>query len=89
MNSASTHARLAIRHLVGCALIIPMLIQTILLYPSGAVWTDEAPYVSWPDPPGAIQIDAKHPTRNRKVEGSNPTSGSSTAGSEVPGVVIC
>jgi hypothetical protein len=74
------HARLAIRHPVGCALIIPMIIQTILLKPSGAVWTDEAPNVSSLDPSGAIQIDAKHPTRNRKVVGSNPTSGSKTAG---------
>ena len=28
------------------------------------------------DPSGAVQADAKHPTRNRKVVGSNPTSGS-------------
>jgi hypothetical protein len=27
-------------------------------------------------PSGADQIDAEHPTRNRKVEGSNPSSGS-------------
>jgi hypothetical protein len=44
-----------------------MIIQTILLDPSRAVWTDEAPNVSRPDPSGAIQIDAEHPTRNRKV----------------------
>jgi hypothetical protein len=56
-------------------LIIPMIIQTILLYPSGAVWTDEAPNVSRLDPSGADQADAKHPTRNRKVVGSNPISG--------------
>jgi hypothetical protein len=48
-------------------LIIPMIIQTILLDPSGAVWTDEAPNVSRPDPSGAIQIDANHPTRKRKA----------------------
>ena len=61
---------------VGCALIIPMIIQTIGLYPSGAVWTDEAGSVSRLDPSGAVQVDANHPTRNRKVEGSTPTSGS-------------
>jgi hypothetical protein len=66
----------AIRFFVGCALIIHLIIQTILLYPSGAVWTDEAPNVSRPDPSGADQADAEHPTRNRKVVGSNPTSGS-------------
>jgi hypothetical protein len=44
-----------------------MIIQTIGLDPSGAVWTDEASNVSRPDPSGADQVDAKHPTRNRKV----------------------
>jgi hypothetical protein len=73
-------ARLAIRFFVGCALIIPMIIQTILLDPTGAVWTDEPSNVSRPDPSGAVQIDAEHPSRNRKVVGSNPTSGSKTAG---------
>jgi len=61
-------------------LIIRLIIQTIRQDPSGAVWTDEAPNVSRPDPSGAIQIDAEHPTRNRKVEGSIPSSGSKTAG---------
>jgi len=56
-------------------LIIPMIIQTILLYPSGAVWTDDASHVSSLDPSGAVQIDAEHPSRNRKVLGPNPTSG--------------
>jgi hypothetical protein len=65
---------------VGWPLIIRLIIQTILLYPSGAVWTDEASNVSSLDPSGAIQIDAEHPSRNRKVEGSNPSSGSKTAG---------
>src|SRR5215208_2911328 len=58
----------------------PMIIQTIGLDPSGAVWTDEASNVSRPDPSGAVQVDAEHPSRNRKVVGSNPTSGSKTAG---------
>jgi hypothetical protein len=44
-----------------------MIIQTIGLDPSGAIWTDDAPNVSRLDPSGAIQADAKHPTRNRKV----------------------
>jgi hypothetical protein len=48
-------------------LIIPMMIQTIGLDPSGAVWTDEASCVSRLDPSGAIQVDAEHPSRNRKV----------------------
>jgi len=61
-------------------LIIPMIIQTIRLDPSGAVWTDGASNVSRLDPSGAVQIDAEHPSRNRKVEGSNPSSGSKTAG---------
>jgi hypothetical protein len=59
-------------------LIIPMIIQTIGLYPSGAVWTDDAGNVSRLDPSGAVEVDAEHPSRNRKVVGSNPTSG--TAG---------
>jgi hypothetical protein len=61
-------------------LIIHLIIQTILLDPPRAVWTDGASNVSRLDPAGADQIDANHPTRNRKVVGSNPTSGSKTAG---------
>jgi hypothetical protein len=57
-------------------MIIPMIIQTIGLDPSGAVWTDEASNVSRLDPSGAIQSDAEHPHHHRKVDGSNPTSGS-------------
>src|SRR5829696_7503426 len=51
----------------------PLIIQTIGLYPSGAVWTDEASTVSRLDPSVAVQIDAEHPSRNRKVVGWNPT----------------
>jgi hypothetical protein len=47
-------------------LIIPMIIQTILLDPSGAIWTDGPPNVRSLDPSGAVQVDAEHPTRNRK-----------------------
>jgi hypothetical protein len=57
-----------------------MIIQTIGLDPSGAVWTDEASNVSRPDPSRAYWADAEHPPRNRKVVGSNPTSGSIRAG---------
>jgi hypothetical protein len=71
---------LGIRRKIECALIIPMIIQTILLYPSGAVWTDEAPYVSRQVPFRSAHSDAEHLARNRKVEGSNPSSGSKTAG---------
>jgi hypothetical protein len=47
-------ACLGIRFFVGCALIIPMIIQSIRLLPSGAVWTDEAANVSRLDPAGAV-----------------------------------
>jgi hypothetical protein len=62
---------LAIRFSIGCALIISRIIQTILLDPSGAVWTDEAANVSRPDPSGAVQSDAEHLARNRKVIGQS------------------
>jgi hypothetical protein len=52
-----------------------MIIQTILLDPSGAVWTDRPPDVSSLDPSGAVQGDAEHPTRNRKVEGQTHANG--------------
>jgi hypothetical protein len=42
-RSRSTAGALGKRFCVGCALIIPMIIHTILLHPSGAVWTDEQP----------------------------------------------
>jgi hypothetical protein len=57
-------------------LIVPRIIQTIGLNPPGAVWTDEVPNMSKLDPSAADQADAEHPTRKRKVVGSNPTSGS-------------
>jgi hypothetical protein len=69
---ASGPACLAIRFSVGCALIIPMVIQTILLDPSRPVWSDSASNVSRLDPSGADQADAEHPSRNRKVAGSGP-----------------
>jgi hypothetical protein len=48
-------------------LIIRLIIQTIRRDPSGAVWTDGASNVSRPDRSGAIQVDAEHPARYRKV----------------------
>jgi hypothetical protein len=69
-----------IRRRIECALIIPMIIQPILLSPSGPDQIDAASNVSRQDPTNAVQADAEHLTRNRKVEGSNPTSGSKTAG---------
>jgi hypothetical protein len=44
-----------------------MIIQTIRLDPSGAVWSDSTSNVSRLDPSGADQADAEHPTRNRKA----------------------
>jgi hypothetical protein len=41
-------------------MVIPMVIQTILLDPSGAVWIDEPPNVSRQDPSRADRIDAEH-----------------------------
>jgi hypothetical protein len=49
-----------------------MIIQTILLDPSGTVWTDGASNLSRLDPSRATWSDAEHPSRNRKVAG-NPT----------------
>jgi|SRR5215207_408865 hypothetical protein len=81
--SPGTHLLALASDSVGQPLIIRLIIQTILLYPSGAVWTDGPSNVSRLDPSGADQADADHPTRNRKVEGSNPSSGSKTAGQRV------
>jgi hypothetical protein len=41
--------------------------NTDLLNLSGAVWTDRASNVSSQDPSEADQIDAEHPSRNRKI----------------------
>jgi hypothetical protein len=57
-------------------LIIPMIIQTTELHPSGSDQIDAAPNVSREDPTASVQSDAEHLSRNRKVVGSNPTSGS-------------
>jgi hypothetical protein len=59
-------------------LIIPLIIQTIRLHPSGPDQIDAASNVSREDPSDSVQIDAEHLSRNRKVVGSNPTSGSTS-----------
>jgi ribosomal-protein-alanine N-acetyltransferase len=41
---------------------------------------ESVPYVSSQDGPGRVQLEGFGPTRNRKVVGSNPTSGSICAG---------
>jgi hypothetical protein len=51
-------------------LIIRLIIQTIRQDPSGAVWNDEAPNVSRPDPSGADQTDAEHQSTDLAVESS-------------------
>jgi hypothetical protein len=68
-----------IRPRIECALIIPLIIQTTGLPPSGSDQIDAAPNVSRADPSGCVQIDAEHSPRNRKVVGSNPTSGSTSS----------
>jgi hypothetical protein len=57
---------------VGCALIISLIIRTILLDPSAAVWTDVASNLSRPDPSGADQIDAEHQATDLAVRGRIP-----------------
>jgi hypothetical protein len=44
-----------------------LIIQTIVLDRSGAVWTEEAFNVSRLDPSGAVQVDAEHPSRKGEV----------------------
>jgi hypothetical protein len=61
------------------ALIIRLIIQTILLVPSGAVWTDEGPNVSRLDPTRSVRVDAEHPAHGRKIVGLNPTKHSKTS----------
>ena len=60
--------------------LVFLIIQTIRRDRTRSVWIDEAPNVSRLDPSGAVQVDAEHPARNRKVEGPNPSSGSKAPG---------
>jgi hypothetical protein len=41
---------------------------------------ESVPFLSSQDGSGRVQLEGFGPTRNRKVVGSNPTSGSKTAG---------
>src|SRR5829696_10142451 len=61
-------------------LIIRLIIQTIRRDPSGAIWTDEAPNLSRPDPSGADQTDAEHQATDLAVGGSNPSRRAPKAG---------
>ena len=56
-------------------LIIRLIIQTIRRDPTGSDQIDEASNVSSLDPSGAIQADAEHPSRDRKVDGASAGSG--------------
>jgi hypothetical protein len=60
-----------------------LIIQTIRQDPSGAVWTDEAPNVSRPDPTGADQTDAEHQSTDLAVGGSNPSRRAKHAGQQL------
>jgi hypothetical protein len=46
------------------------------------------PHLSSVDGPGRVQLKGFGPTRNRKVVGSNPTSGSKTAGQNTFTVIL-
>jgi hypothetical protein len=48
------------RALWRTALIIPLIIQTIRLDPSGSIWTDQASNLTSQIPTGADQADAEH-----------------------------
>ncbi len=50
-------------------LIIPLIIQTFRLDPSGPVWIDSPSHLSRLDPSGADQIDAEHQATDLAVVG--------------------
>ena len=83
-------ACLGIRCFVGCALIIPMIIQTIRLDPSGAVWTDGASNVSRPNPSGAVWSDGAStlssldPSGGDRSDAEHPTRKRKVGGSTPP-----
>jgi hypothetical protein len=47
---------------------------------TGWHWMKSSPHLNSHDGPWRVQLEGFSPTRNRKVEGSNPSSGSKTAG---------
>src|SRR5829696_1668351 len=57
--------------------------QTLLPGPRGRHWMKSVPYLSSHDGSGWVQLEGFGPTRNRKVEGSNPSSGSKNRRSRV------
>jgi hypothetical protein len=70
--------------------------QALLPGTTGRVWMKSVPHLSSHDGPGRDQPQGFGPTRNRKVVGSNPTSGSETARQSVvklallvPGQRLC
>jgi hypothetical protein len=54
--------------------------QALLPGTTGQVWMKSVPHLSSHDDAGRVQLEGLGPTRNRKVVGSNPTSGSISAG---------
>jgi hypothetical protein len=73
-SSSSTAARSRIESWM----IIPLIIPTIRLPPSGPNQIESAPSVSRQFPSGSVQSDDERLPRNRKVVGSTPTSGSTS-----------
>jgi hypothetical protein len=57
--------------------------QALLPDPTGRHWMKSVPHLSSHDDAPRDQLEGFGPTRNRKVEGSNPSSGSKTAGQRV------
>jgi hypothetical protein len=53
-------------------LIIRLIIQTILLHPSGSDQIDDASNLSSPDPSGADQIDVEHQATDLAVGFESP-----------------
>jgi hypothetical protein len=65
--------RLAVVAVPPGGLIIPMIIQTIRLDPSGPDATDDPSHLSRSDPSGTDQIDAEHQATDLAVGASSPS----------------
>src|SRR4029450_1785681 len=61
-------------------LVTSLATQALLPGGTGRVSMESDPHVSSQDGPGRVQLEGFGPTRNRKVVGSNPTSGSISPG---------
>jgi hypothetical protein len=73
---------------LGSLTVILAVIPPAATRQSGTHWLDEPPDVSSENRPGWHLLDGCVSTRNRKVEGSNPSSGSKTAGQRAfPGLL--